>query len=228
MKIWSDKRYYREIARKETFDHPGFLRAVELCRDAKKILDVGCGDGSKLKKLGNKNTKQFGCDVSPLTKTFGYDVIYGERLPYENDSFDKVVSFFVLEHTNNPLILLDEMARVLDKDGLLILLAPNFGAPNRASPNFVGSRLLKLFFNPIWHKVVPNNLSMDKFESDLDTTLEPFLADVVNYLKSIGLQIIEKNSFWEMEMKNARPIQKIFRYLFSDWGPHLFIVAKKS
>lgn len=227
MKIWSDKAYYREIARKESFDHPGFLRAVELCRDAKRILDVGCGDGSKLKKLGGKTAKRFGCDVSPLAKDYGYDVFNGVNLPYKDASFDRVVSFFVLEHTAKPKELLKDMVRSLKKDGLLILLAPNFGAPNRASPNFEGSRAKKLFFNPQWHKVVPKPLSMKDFASDLDTTLEPYLATVVNYLQKLGLQVIERNSFWEMELASAKPIQKIFRYLFADWGPHLFIVAKK-
>lgn len=228
MKIWSDKRYYQEIARKETFDHPGFLRAIELCRNAKKILDVGCGDGSKLKKLGGEKTKRFGCDVSPLAKAYGYDVFDGVSLPYDDASFDKVVSFFVLEHTTKPKELLKDMVRVLENDGLLILLAPNFGAPNRASPNFVGSRIAKLFFNPKWHRVFPKQLSMKDFASDLDTTMEPYLATIVNYLQKLGLQIVEKNSYWEMELASAKPIQKIFRYLFTNWGPHLFIVAKKS
>lgn len=228
MKIWSDKKYYQEIARKETFDHPGYLRAIELCRDAKNILDVGCGDGSKLKKLGNKNTKRFGCDVSPLVKEYGFDVFDGVNLGYKDNTFDRVVSFFVLEHTEKPKDLLADMVRVLQKDGLLILLAPNFGAPNRCSPNFEGSRIRKLFKNPTWHKVNPKTDSMKNFEPDLDTTMEPFLGSVVKYLKSLKLEIVEKNSFWEMERKDAKIIQKIFRLLCEDWGPHLFVVARKQ
>lgn len=228
MKIWADKRYYERIAQKENFGHPGFLKAVDLCLDAKKILDVGCGDGSKLKKLGNKNTKRFGCDVSSLAKKYGFDIFDGINLPYKNESFDRVVSFFVLEHTQNPKELIVDMVRVLETNGLLILLAPNFGAPNRCSPNFEGSRFKKLFINPAWHKVNPKVDSMKEFEPDLDTTMEPYLGTVVEYLKSLGMDIIEKNSFWELERKDAKFIQKIFKYLFEDWGPHLFVVAKKK
>ncbi len=228
MKIWQDEAYYKRISTLEKFDHPGFIRAQKLCQDTKMILDVGCGDGSKLKKLGNKTTKRFGCDISPLAKKYGYDVFDGARLPYEAESFDRVTSFFVLEHTDKPKELLVEMARVLKKDGLLILLAPNFGAPNRASPNFNGSRLKKLFLNSQWHKVTPKVDSMKDFDSDLDTTMEPYLKTIVEYLQSLDMLIVEKNSFREMEKSNAKFIQKVFRYFFKDWGPHLFIVAQKT
>lgn len=228
MKIWSDKKYYEKIAAKETFDHPGFLRTIEYCQSAKRILDVGCGDGSKLKKLGNKKSKKFGCDVSPLSKGYGFNVFDGVNLPYKNGSFDRVVSFFVLEHTEKPKELLAKMVKVLKKGGLLILLAPNFGAPNRCSPNFEGSRIKKLFINPPWHKVTPKVDSMKDFEPDLDTTMEPYLGTVVEYLKSLEMKIVEKNSFWELERKNAKFIQRIFKYFFEDWGPHLFLVAQKT
>jgi len=227
MKIWTDKKYYQEIARKEKFDHPGFLRAVELCLDAERILDVGCGDGSKLKMLGNKKTKRVGCDVSPLAKDYGYDVFDGVHLTYKDENFDRVVSFFVLEHTEKPKELLKDMVRVLKANGLIILLAPNFGAPNRCSPNFEGSRIKKLFFNDEWHKVTPKSDSMDNFESDLDTTMEPYLGTIAKYLKYLKLDILEKSSYWEMERKNATLVQKIFKIFFEDCGPHLFIVAKK-
>ena len=48
----------------------------------------------------------------------------GERLPFEEGSFDTVVSIQVLEHTPQPRHLVAEMARVLKKDGTLILAAP--------------------------------------------------------------------------------------------------------
>jgi SAM-dependent methyltransferase len=48
----------------------------------------------------------------------------GARLPFENESFDCVLSIQVLEHTPDPFALLTEMSRVLKKGGLLILNAP--------------------------------------------------------------------------------------------------------
>lgn len=226
-KLWNDEKYYKKIAQSEDFSHPGFLRAQEYCQNAKKILDVGCGDGSKLKKLGNLKTKRFGCDVGSFSQKLGFKRFNGIKLPFESNYFDRVVSFFVLEHTQEPQKLLIEMVRVLEPGSLLILLCPNFGAPNRASPNFKGPRWKKLFFNPHWNKVIPKTDSMKNFQSDFDTLIEPYLVDVANLLKQNGLKIIETNSYWEMELKNAKIWQKLFRYFFKNWGPHLFIVVQK-
>jgi SAM-dependent methyltransferase len=53
------------------------------------------------------------------------DFLYdGMRLPFEDGSFDTVLSIQVLEHTPHPRQLVSEMARVLKKDGTLILAAP--------------------------------------------------------------------------------------------------------
>jgi SAM-dependent methyltransferase len=53
------------------------------------------------------------------------DLYYdGNRLPFEDASFDTVLSVQVLEHTPRPQPLLHEMSRVLRRDGLLILNAP--------------------------------------------------------------------------------------------------------
>lgn len=227
-KLWNDKNYYKRISEKETFDHPGFLLAKKYCLNTKKILDMGCGDGSKLIRLGNSKTERFGCDVSNISQKLGFVKFDGVKLPFESNFFDRVVSFFVLEHTQKPKELLVEMVRVLEPEGLLILLCPNFGAPNRASPNFKGSRIKKLFFNPRWNKVAAKTESMENFQSDFDTIMEPYLGDVVAFLKQRGLKIIETNSFWEMELKNAKVWQKLFKYFFKNWGPHLFLVAQKS
>jgi SAM-dependent methyltransferase len=53
------------------------------------------------------------------------DVLYdGDRLPFDDGSFDTVLNVQVLEHTPRPLELVKEMSRVLKDDGRLILSAP--------------------------------------------------------------------------------------------------------
>ncbi len=251
-RVWHDKRYYERIETVEKFDHPSFLKINALSKQAIKILDVGCGDGSKLSKLGSKESKRYGCDISKagtdrgkkLYKEIIFSVFSGTRLPFKSDFFDLTTTHFVLEHTKNPKALITDMIRVTKKDGLICFLAPNYGAPNRASPNFIGSRSKKLlhgFKHDLfprqglnWNKVTPKLNTMENFESDDDTTIEPYLNSLRLFLKSHKCDIVETSSNWNLELKNFSKVQGVFSffgnlgfYPFKYWGPHLFIVARK-
>jgi len=97
-----------------------------------RLLDVGCGDKSFARifhpyvdeYLGIEHEatfKETGASVGASRPDYLYD---GNRLPFEDSSFDTVINIQVLEHTPQPRRLIAEMARVLKDDGLLILAAP--------------------------------------------------------------------------------------------------------
>lgn len=251
--IWNDKRYYQKIEHSEKFDHPAFATIIGACQNAQTILDVGCGDGLKLEILGNSATKKYGCDVSQLAvglakkriPTGNFQVAAGEKLPYSDARFDRVMCLFVLEHVENPEEVLREIIRVTQRHGQIFLLAPNFGSPNRASPNFSGSRASKLingFLGDIvrngqlgWAQVESTSHTMTEFQRDEDTTIEPYVRSLSDYLKKHSCEILRASSFWHLEQANPNWIQKVFRilgelkiYPFNYWGPHLFVIARKN
>jgi SAM-dependent methyltransferase len=97
-----------------------------------RLLDVGCGDkpferifrSHVDEYVGIENEAVFVTTASHLGGS-GPDYLYdGFRLPFNDGSFDTVLSIQVLEHTPNPKQLVLEMARVLKKGGVLILAAP--------------------------------------------------------------------------------------------------------
>jgi SAM-dependent methyltransferase len=100
-----------------------------------RLLDVGCGDKPYEPTFRPYVTEYIGIEhesVFPETNASSGerrpDLYYdGNRLPFDDASFDTVVSIQVLEHTPRPQPLLQEMARVLRPDGLLILSAPFSG-----------------------------------------------------------------------------------------------------
>src|SRR5207253_2033321 len=97
-----------------------------------KLLDVGCGDKQFERifrpyvdqYIGIEHEATFSATAANLGASRPDYVYNGNRLPFEDASFDTVLSIQVLEHTPNPGQLISEMARVLKKDGTLILAAP--------------------------------------------------------------------------------------------------------
>ena len=110
------------------------VRALEAVapRAHGRLLDVGCGDKPFERifrphidaYVGIEHEATFyatAANFGSARPDYFYD---GNRLPFEDGSFDTVVSIQVLEHTPRPRQLVTEMARVLKKGGTLILAAP--------------------------------------------------------------------------------------------------------
>ena len=104
----------------------------KIIREKMRILDVGCGDGSLIKKF-KENCEVFGVDISwkAVKKTMeaGVDAymldVSSEKLPFEDQYFDIVYMGDVIEHLTNPDFAINEVKRVLKSGGFLVLTTPN-------------------------------------------------------------------------------------------------------
>ena len=100
----------------------------ELPRLSGKILDIGAGE-SPWKYLLNKETVYQGIDIQSASE-FGMkksgEVIYydGGAIPFLPDEFDAALCIEVLEHTQDPAMLLAEAFRVLKPGAKLIITVP--------------------------------------------------------------------------------------------------------
>ena len=92
-----------------------------------RVLDVGAGRSPWRELL--KQAEYVGLDVEASNR-FGMPrdpaVVYydGKVFPFDNASFDHVISVEVLEHVPDPAALLSEITRVLRPEGTLILTVP--------------------------------------------------------------------------------------------------------
>jgi 2-polyprenyl-6-hydroxyphenyl methylase/3-demethylubiquinone-9 3-methyltransferase len=94
----------------------------------KTVLDIGCGAGILTNALAKKGHKVYGIDLSPSslstakkydeTGTVTYEVANAYALPYPNETFDVVCAMDVLEHVEEPKLLVSEASRVLKPGGL--------------------------------------------------------------------------------------------------------------
>jgi ubiquinone/menaquinone biosynthesis C-methylase UbiE len=108
-----------------------------------RILDIGCGDGFHDRQMAARGANVVGIDISAqrLAKARRKNEVHGvqfaqmnaAQLDFPDGSFDKVVSFCVIEHFDDDAKVLAEAARVLVPGGRLILSADSLSNPEITS-----------------------------------------------------------------------------------------------
>lgn len=134
--------------------------------EGKRVLDLGCSIGGHTISMGeNWNVKEFiGIDASQesimvanhyiskhLTNVkFQFKHCYAEKMPFENDSFDAIVSHDAIEHVRSVKETLSECKRILKKDGIAFLVFPSFKLPFGGAHIDSVTRMpfLEWFFSP--------------------------------------------------------------------------------
>jgi ubiquinone/menaquinone biosynthesis C-methylase UbiE len=103
-----------------------------LCPGKGKLLDVGCGTGYVVNSLAASGLEAFGVDANALSLekarqgAGNFSLATDYRLPFEDNFFDVIGSYTVLEHIGDPDFFLKEQVRVLKPGGALVVGCPNF------------------------------------------------------------------------------------------------------
>jgi SAM-dependent methyltransferase len=97
---------------------------------ARRVLDVGCGEGQVARRAAALGAAVVGVDPTPAQivaarqRAAGprYVLADAEHLPVADGTFDAVVMCLVIEHLDPFEPAIEEMARVLEPDGTCLLL----------------------------------------------------------------------------------------------------------
>lgn len=132
-------------------------------RDGHYVLDVGCAWGYLLKKASRQASLALGIDLDEDSLRAARDgsggprrrdrpcielaVADGQRLPFADASFDRIICTETLEHVADPQQALRELSRVLRPGGRLAISVPHFFSET------ILCRLMKGYFElPGGHK----------------------------------------------------------------------------
>jgi Methylase involved in ubiquinone/menaquinone biosynthesis len=151
-------------------------RMLELCnvKDGDNVLDVGCGNGKLIYEISRMaQIKAYGIDISPNMikeckkqyQNIEFAVTSGERLPFDDDSFDILTICCVLHHLHDPQKFFAEAKRVLVKGGILLVGEPQFPFIIRKLTDWIVSPLLKAGDNKLFsHKRLVEFFAANEFQ----------------------------------------------------------------
>ena len=115
---WTNKKEIGGL----TQERQDILSKIESCST---VMDVGCGNGRALQYL--KHAKAKGIDFSKAAvekaRANGFDAEVADIMEYKYRAYDYIVVFDVLEHIQNPELLLNNLKGKFRKS--LIISVPN-------------------------------------------------------------------------------------------------------
>lgn len=130
------------------------MQSVKIFKKQGRLLDLGCGGGDFLSEMKKSGFEVYGIDSSShacklAQEKIGENVLNStlEEYHFPDNYFDVVTLWHVYEHLPNPNKVLEEIYRILKKDGILILEIPN-----------INSLSFKLFRKYCFHLEIPRHL----------------------------------------------------------------------
>lgn len=122
---WWSNRFYAILARR---------RGKKMGR----LLEIGSGLGHLVGQL-EASFQTFALDVNPWALRQSKQVTSktiqvtstAERLPFQDGWFDVVIIKHVIEHLHHPEQAIDEIARIMSRNGLLVFSTPNLDSVGR-------------------------------------------------------------------------------------------------
>jgi len=143
LKLGKSKEAYLPVGDRLSLNKSLELRVLSKyleLRPGESILDVACGSGYWTRRLAAAHgCAAVGIDVSEREiataqrhhsgKHCTYLLSPAETLPFQAESFDKVISVCALEHFSSDTAALEEMARVLKPNGILAMSVDSMSGP---------------------------------------------------------------------------------------------------
>lgn len=169
------------------------------------LLDIGSGNGDISEFFAGSN-RVHSVDIQDQRRAPGaatFSLVTTERLPFDDASFDVVLSHHVIEHVPDQRLHLAEIHRVLRPNGTAYL-----ATPNRSSPIMEGH--------------VDNHLVMRWRE------MKPFFTEAGFDVSEYGWRVVCRPDAFYAEQRFGRflpaPLARLLRPLYPS---HMFVLTPR-
>jgi len=163
-------------------------------KEAETMLDAGCGSGIYSFTFSNKTKEINAIDINQkkidyakrinLWRNIKFDKMDICNLKFPDDKFDVIICSEVLEHIKNDEKAFSEIARVLSKNGILLLTVPANSKKNRLVYKKYGHKKAGYEKEDIEKLCKKNNLKILKTEGYSSFLTEKFSEINYNLIKN--------------------------------------------
>jgi SAM-dependent methyltransferase len=195
-----------------------------------RILDFGCGNGQSVQEWRNLGYQAFGCDIELQENASILDLrargIVGlidtapYRIPFEDDTFDLVLSDQVFEHVKNYSEAVAEMKRVLKPCGAGLHIFPARWRAVESHTYVPFSSILQSYgWVYLWAKLgIRNEYQKELSARETARRNHEYLANQTNYLSKKEIKNQFQNHFGSVvfcERQLLKHTRSRSRYLYS-------------
>jgi len=169
-----------------------------------RVLDIGCGRGNLLKAFNQLGFECHGIERTEFpgqhdSKAINIYKTSIQESKFDDNYFDVIILWHVLEHLSNPADTIKEINRTLSPSGILIIAVPNFGS---LQSRLFGKHWFHLdlprhlyhfdYFS-LHNMLEKNNFKITKYDTRaIDQSIFGFIQSALN-----RIHWLQPNSFYE-------------------------------
>jgi 2-polyprenyl-3-methyl-5-hydroxy-6-metoxy-1,4-benzoquinol methylase len=210
---------YTEFTEKVDIKRLNFIAdAIQThCKPGARILDVGCGNGNIARGIGSLGFNVTGIDFSENAINYAtskntlpnvkFKVCSAEDLT-QNDQYDAVICSEVLEHLNQPELLVNTLSELLYSGALLIATVPNGVGPRE----LLVTRPVQSMSKGWMGGVINQSKRMLGYNNETIQSQSEDLTHIQFFTKKAICDLIGSYGFELVEFGHSNFIEKVFPY----------------
>ena len=144
---YTGERYIPDTITLMALEHQHRYLWAQRFAAGKQVLDIACGEGYGSDILSRTAKKVYGCDVSKeavewarkkyAVSDIDFEIMDIGNIKFENEAFDLITCFETIEHVSDEAAAkaVKDFARVLKKDGILLISTPSTESPLHCKHN---------------------------------------------------------------------------------------------